>query len=276
MVLLNFIGETGDIETVTRYNGGWLKNVTGLDKSKNDGFSILGNFVKGGNYKMDYSKGLYLDCSKGGSRKNQRWNYHLFKVDQDGFHLLQVMENGGRHWACEFWETIESELDSNPEVSSQDIVNMIYQQTGDEKILSEVYSKLGENLIDNKRYYLSGQYNRRTTKSNFEGFLDVIGLIKVTQKGLDFYTDSAIAKINATVDEELDKDEWEKSLLIAQLYSMISADFDMPRVDLSNVWFEEIMVFSSFGYFYEYKLNKYVLITKELNKVKFAKVNLHM
>lgn len=150
MVLLNFIKETSHIPTVSRYNGGWLKTVTGLDKSLTNGFSIEGHFVKSGDFKMDYSHGLYLDCSKDGSRKNQVWNYHLFRVDDDGFHLLQTVEDGGRNWACDFWELIDEEMDSgygySRRVNSQSVVNMIYERTTDKEIIREVVEKLCEFL----------------------------------------------------------------------------------------------------------------------------------
>lgn len=75
-----------------KYMSGWLKTVDGLDKTRNNGYSIVGDFVKAGDFKQNYNPGLYLDCSKEGSRKNQKWNYHLFRVDEDGFHLLQTVK----------------------------------------------------------------------------------------------------------------------------------------------------------------------------------------
>lgn len=143
-MILNYMEETEDIETVSRYNGGWLKTVTGLDKSVTNGFSILGKFVKAGDYKVDYKPGLYLDCSKDGSRKNQEWNYHLFRLDEDGFHLLQTVEDGGRHFACEFWEKIDEELHGGkPEVTAEDIVEKLYKKYNPE-IIREVAKIINE------------------------------------------------------------------------------------------------------------------------------------
>ena len=149
MTLFNFFEQTEDIETVSRYNGGWLKSVTGLDKTKTNGYSILGEFTKAGNYKHDYKNGLYLDCSKDGSRKNQEWNYHLFRVDQDGFHLIQTLENGGRNWACEFWENIEAELKKDSKTdkaSGQDILNELSENYSDSEIeeLRQLLNKRAE------------------------------------------------------------------------------------------------------------------------------------
>ena len=148
MVLLNFKKETSHIPTVTRYNGGWLKTVTGLDKTVTNGFSIEGQFVKAGDFKMDYTAGLYVDCSKGGSRKNQTWNYHLFQVDDDGFHLLQTVEDGRGIWACELWEMIEIELEdtSDVHVNAKQLANMIYERTKDKEVLKELIHILGSDV----------------------------------------------------------------------------------------------------------------------------------
>lgn len=93
--------------SVSRYNGGWTKTVTGLDKTKNNGYSILGEFTtihKGMNQLQD---GLYLDNNKDGSRKNQTSNYTLFSVKGDSLAIVKKVEDGGRDWALHLWEEIE-------------------------------------------------------------------------------------------------------------------------------------------------------------------------
>lgn len=142
-MIFNFIEETEDIETVSRYNGGWLKTVTGLDKSVTNGFSILGKFVEAGDFLEDYKPGLYLDCSKDGSRKHQEWNYHLFRVDERGFTLIKVLEDAGRHFAVEFWDTIEKELNEKPEVKASDIVEALYKKY-DTELIKEVAKIINE------------------------------------------------------------------------------------------------------------------------------------
>ena len=225
---------------------------------------------------MDYDKGLYLDCSKDGSRKNQVWNYHLFRVDDDGFHLLQTVENNKRRWACEFWETIESELanSSESQVGSADIVNMIYQHTRDKKIISEIVDKLGEDCGRNAKYYLTGSFGKTCTKGEFESFLNFNGLLKVTSKGLEHFEDRAIEKINEHIDFTIDQADWGKELLISELYCLIRADFSMKRCDYSKTWMDDIKEFRVNGFYYEYKDNCYVLITKGLDDVKYALVEL--
>ena len=141
-MILNYFEETEAIETVDRYNGGWLKRVTGLDKSVNNGYSIVGDFVEAGDYKNNYEEGLYLDCSKEGSRKNQVWNYHLFRFsEENGVELLKTLEDAGRTWAVEFWDTIEKELNIE-EDKTQAILNKIYEESTDDETLLKVVLNL--------------------------------------------------------------------------------------------------------------------------------------
>lgn len=123
MVVLNFIEETKDIKTISRYNGGWLKTVTGLDKTKTTGYSIIGEFVKAGNYKHNYTPGLYLDCSKYGSSDKQVWNYHLFIVSDDGFQLIKTLADAGRDWATELWDTIEENLNKTNKITAFNLIH---------------------------------------------------------------------------------------------------------------------------------------------------------
>ena len=204
MVIKNFREETKDIETVSRYNGGWLKTVTGLDKSKNNGYSIQGAFVKAGDYKENYQPGLYLDCSKNGSRKNQIWNYHLFKLDEDGFHLLQTVEDGGRTWAVEFWEKIEEELNGNKsEVTAEDIINSLYEKY-DEKLIKEVAEKLCEKCD----ILLKSEYDEKID------YLDDFDFRAFTKK--DSKTQTRIANVTNAVEDLLFLDN-DKKVTTAQV-----------------------------------------------------------
>lgn len=94
----------------TRYNGGWCKTVVGLDKSKNNGYSILGDFVKAELLQMQ-KPGLYLDCDIDGSRKHPEKNYRLFRYDGEGVTIITEIRNGGADWAVRLWPSIESELE---------------------------------------------------------------------------------------------------------------------------------------------------------------------
>jgi hypothetical protein len=93
-------------EGFTRYNGGWIKTVTGLDKSVTNGYSLRGNFAQA---RITWnSPGLYLDCSIGGSRKNQDNYYHLFILKTDGSISRVGPEiKNGKDWAVQLWSYVE-------------------------------------------------------------------------------------------------------------------------------------------------------------------------
>lgn len=106
------------IEKFSRYNGGWVKEVTGLDKSTMNGFSIEGSFISPtGGFHDIRSEKLYIDCSIDGSRKNQEKQYTLFTFDAAGKYVpLYVHEydwSGSekeRGWAMAMWPHIEKHL----------------------------------------------------------------------------------------------------------------------------------------------------------------------
>ncbi|HDL01162.1 MAG TPA: hypothetical protein ENH23_02905 [candidate division Zixibacteria bacterium] len=94
---------------IVRYNGGWVKRVEGLDKTRTDGYSIKGQFVGGDlNRLLIWDDGLYLDCDIRGSRKNQEKYYTLFVVENNKVTVLA--ETGGKDWAVNLWEPITAYL----------------------------------------------------------------------------------------------------------------------------------------------------------------------
>jgi len=103
------LGEDRD-STVTRYNGGWAKTVTGLDKSRTNGYSILGDFVNidAPQYWKDGT--IILDCDIHGSRKHPEKTYRLFQY-QDGKLSLLTFVGDTKDWAVKLWPAIEEALD---------------------------------------------------------------------------------------------------------------------------------------------------------------------
>ena len=101
------------VKEYTRYNGGWIKTVERIDKSKTNGYSLVGEFCKSGLQWM--SPGVYLDCSIGGSRKYQRNVYTVFALREDGsvvaYNDDTIVEEGrGGDWAVRLWPVIERAL----------------------------------------------------------------------------------------------------------------------------------------------------------------------
>lgn len=110
------------------YNGGWLKTVTGIDKSQARGCSIQGVFLSNKNGLNDINPGLFLGCSTEGSRKHQEKCYLLFSVDGKGkVQSIEYTERDDwylylRPYIQEFLEPIDEdileemqrEIDTNP------------------------------------------------------------------------------------------------------------------------------------------------------------------
>jgi len=93
-----------------RYNGGWSKQITGLDKTKNNGYSLIGDFKTIHEGLNSFNDGLYLDVDKGGSRKNHTNNVTLFSIHGSNLKILKKINDAGRDWAIQLWPVIEEEL----------------------------------------------------------------------------------------------------------------------------------------------------------------------
>jgi len=101
---------------ISRYNGGWSKKITGLDKSKNNGYSILGDFISINQGLNNLSDGIYLDNDKSGSRKNHTQNYSLFSILNGEIDLISFIPDGKNDWALHLWGDIENYF-ALPEIS---------------------------------------------------------------------------------------------------------------------------------------------------------------
>ncbi|KZX17590.1 hypothetical protein MBFIL_00750 [Methanobrevibacter filiformis] len=93
-----------------RAAGGWLKTIEKLDKSVTNGYSLVGEFVKAGDFDEEYSDGLYLDCNKEGKKSKPQQDYRLFRFKDGKIRLLDLIIDGKGTWACDFWDTIEEDL----------------------------------------------------------------------------------------------------------------------------------------------------------------------
>lgn len=272
MTLFNFFEETKEIETVTRYNGGWLKTVTGLDKTKTNGYSIIGEFTKAGNYKHEYKNGLYLDCSKGGSRKNQEFNYHLFRVDDDGFHLIQVFEDGGRNWACEFWENIEKELQTEKtEDSPQDILNKLSETYSDSEI-EELRKFL--NSRSEKKYLFAA---KKVTQEEFEGYLKLHNIEKVTNtKFIEDYKKELLMRNDELTSEKLEElIKGARNGLVEQnalaflcLKEVNKEAEEVEKIEVNSEWLTFKIDQFKFAKYYEYKPQHFVFAKASFSEKK--------
>ncbi|MDR0900162.1 MAG: hypothetical protein LBM26_00720 [Methanobrevibacter sp.] len=112
-MILNWEKEmkTIDPDIKFRSNGGWLKTIEKLDKSVSNGYSLVGDFVKAGDFEENYPEGLYLDCNKeAGKKSKEQQDYRLFRLQDGKLRLLDMIIDGQGSWACDFWDTIEEEI----------------------------------------------------------------------------------------------------------------------------------------------------------------------
>ena len=92
----------------------WTKIITGLDKTKIGGYSILGAFI---NEKIDslrvWHEGLYVNCDiqdngKRGRDKQIIKHYTLFAVENNAVKILAKAQD--KDWAVNLWSAIENNL----------------------------------------------------------------------------------------------------------------------------------------------------------------------
>ncbi|MBR0270433.1 MAG: hypothetical protein IJQ68_00335 [Methanobrevibacter sp.] len=111
-MILNWKEEITKIDPDMKFRaqGGWLKTVEELDKSVANGYSLVGDFVKAGDFEAEYCEGIYLDCNKEGSTKKPQTDYRLFRFRDGKVRLLDLVIDAQRSWAQDFWDAVEDEI----------------------------------------------------------------------------------------------------------------------------------------------------------------------
>lgn len=151
MDLEDVMAASGQIVNYTRYNGGWIRHVTGLNTKTTDGYSILGDFVKDGIQWAD--PGLYLDCSIGGSRKQQERWFTLFVLTPEGEiqkvgKWWKISGKSGGTWAPHFWDEIELQLNALKAPAKPDPDKQFPVMTISRTSLAERYGAKAYELTD--------------------------------------------------------------------------------------------------------------------------------
>lgn len=143
-MILNWCEEITNIDPSIdfRKNGGWLKTVEGLDKTVKNGYSIIGEFVKAGDYKEELDNGLYLDCNKEGKKSKPKQDLRLIRVHDGEVTLIDAVYNAGKNWAVDLWDSIGEELNPNYKQDvAEELTTKILNKTGKDK-------ELIKNVID--------------------------------------------------------------------------------------------------------------------------------
>ena len=113
MMIMNWKEEITKIDPDIKFRaqGGWLKTVEELDKSVTNGYSLVGDFVKAGDFEGEYLEGIYLDCNKEGSAKKPQTDYRLFRFRDGKVRLLDLVIDAQKNWAQDFWDAVEDEIE---------------------------------------------------------------------------------------------------------------------------------------------------------------------
>lgn len=138
----------------TRYNGGWVKKIIGINKEKSNGYSLIGDFIDGGKEAIVRCTigRLYLDCGIGGSRKNQEKEYTLFTIKDDKILILKKISEC-KTWAIDLWPEIEKFLGEQPQ--QKDIAIIIAEKKATETALKELSSDSIITELQNRGYDIS-------------------------------------------------------------------------------------------------------------------------
>ena len=64
----------------------------------------------GGDFEVEYSEGLYLDCNKEGKQSKPQQDYRLFRFKDGKVRLLDMVIDGKQDWAPELWAAVEDEF----------------------------------------------------------------------------------------------------------------------------------------------------------------------
>ena len=149
-MILNWCEELINIDPSIdfRKNGGWLKTVEGIDKTVKNGYSIIGEFVKAGDYSEELDNGLYLDCNKEGKKSKPKQDIRLIRVHDGEVVLIDAVYNAGKNWAVDLWDSIGEELDPNYKYTQcEEITTMVLNKTGKNKeLIKDVISLLEKRM----------------------------------------------------------------------------------------------------------------------------------
>ena len=94
----------------------WVKKITGLDVTKHNGFSILGDWMKDHDCPAYYSPGLFISCVI-----LPRGNYYRLWEITTSFEIKMIQSHkGNKGWAPLFWPAIQQWMEKNSEVAEEE------------------------------------------------------------------------------------------------------------------------------------------------------------
>ena len=171
----------------------WTKVVIGLDKSKNGGYSILGNFTKD----TALQDGLYLSVDKGS------YDYYvLYKITGEKLNIIKIYENDKKSWAKQFWSYIEENLDLS---MGETLFNEIVEKTSDVEDLKELVKRLN--------YKIEEKENKFNENFDLNYYFNVEDLTSIDLDGIEEEHEDEFKQIEKLAGERKEI-ETHKALLV--------------------------------------------------------------
>jgi hypothetical protein len=137
MTIINWREKAG----ASFYNGGWVKTVTGIDKTKSNGYCFEGDFISGADKGLtEVDDGFYIVCDIQGSRRHPERNFGLFQVQGDNVEQVLDWVQGG-DWALQIRDKVADILAADQEDGPVEF-------TGDEMRLLEQLKALAPDRLE--------------------------------------------------------------------------------------------------------------------------------
>ena len=92
------------------YNGGWVKKVAAVGKSKSNGYAFKGEFVNPKDALSECDDGLYITCSVEGSRNHPEKQAAVFEIKNDEVTRVVDWVKGG-DWALQIRDKVAALMD---------------------------------------------------------------------------------------------------------------------------------------------------------------------
>lgn len=125
-VIVNFIFYLVEIEKYTNpyYNGGWVKKIDAVDRSKSNGYCFIGDFIPKDRL-VEIEPGIYIICTVQGSRKHHRNEYYFVRVTKNGDFEKILGKIEGKDWALQARDKIANlpEFKENKEFNPAEFWN---------------------------------------------------------------------------------------------------------------------------------------------------------
>jgi hypothetical protein len=123
----------------------WARLVTGVDKTKTDGYAFIGGFVKEGTVEVELKPKVFIVMTSEGSAKYQTKYYTVVVMDAQGNLTktdIATDESKGQGWALRLRDDVASLVDSLSDVPAVPVLQ------GNKALAWKIYQMLKDKGVD--------------------------------------------------------------------------------------------------------------------------------